>query len=151
MSFGVPTKEESEHDFLWRIHKHAPRRGEWTLFNRSHYEDLLVVRVRKPVCQSQSGASALVTSATLRSCSEHNTIVLKFFLHISKEEQKKRLLEREQDERTAWKLNVGDWQTREKWKDYRDAYEDALRKTATGRAPWHIVPGQQQVVPESCD
>ena len=65
-------------------------------------------------------------------------------MHISKEEQKKRLLEREQDERTAWKLNVGDWQTREKWKDYRDAYEDALRKTATGRAPWHIVPANNK-------
>ncbi len=144
VSFGVPTKEESEHDFLWRVHKHAPRRGEWTLFNRSHYEDVLVVRVES-LCPESIWRERFGHIRDFEELlSEHNTIVLKFFLHISKEEQKKRLLEREQDERTAWKLNVGDWQTREKWKDYRDAYEDALRKTATGRAPWHIVPANNK-------
>ena len=144
VSFGVPTKEENEHDFLWRIHKHAPRRGEWTLFNRSHYEDVLVVRVEN-LCPESIWRERFGHIRDFEELlSEHNTIVLKFFLHISKEEQKKRLLEREQDERTAWKLNVGDWQTREKWKDYRDAYEDALRKTATGRAPWHIVPANNK-------
>ena len=146
VSFGVPTKEESEHDFLWRVHKHAPRRGEWTLFNRSHYEDVLVVRVEslcpESIWRERYGHIRDVEELLV----EHNTIVLKFFLHISKEEQKKRLIEREQDERTAWKLNVGDWKTREKWKDYQEAYADALRKTATPRAPWHIVPADRKSV-----
>lgn len=144
VSFGVPTKEENEHDFLWRIHKHAPRKGELTLFNRSHYEDILVVRVNDLVPEEIWKERFGHIRDFEELLTEHGTIVLKFFLHISKEEQKKRLLEREQDERTAWKLNVGDWQTREKWKDYRDAYEDALRKTATGRAPWHIVPANNK-------
>ncbi|HMU37626.1 MAG TPA: polyphosphate kinase 2 family protein [Pseudomonadota bacterium] len=144
VSFGVPTKEETEHDFLWRIHRHAPRRGEWTLFNRSHYEDVLVVRVDNLCPESMWRERFGHIRDFEELLHEHNTIVLKFFLHISKDEQKKRLLEREQDDRTAWKLNVGDWETRQKWKEYQDAYEDALRKTSTQRAPWHIVPADQK-------
>ncbi|MFO0761311.1 MAG: PPK2 family polyphosphate kinase [Byssovorax sp.] len=139
-SFGVPTPEEREHDFLWRVHKHAPRKGEVAIFNRSHYEDVLVVRVHdlvpKPLWKERYGHindfEELLT--------EHNTIVLKFFLHISKNEQEKRLLEREADPKTAWKLNAGDWKEREKWDEYTEAYEDVLRRCSTKRAPWHVVP-----------
>lgn len=144
VSFGVPTKEETEHDFLWRIHRHSPRRGEWTLFNRSHYEDVLVVRVEN-LCPESIWRERFGHIRDFEELLfEHNTLVLKFFLHISKDEQRKRLLDREQDDKTAWKLNVGDWQTREKWSQYQAAYEDALRKTATARAPWYIVPANQK-------
>src|SRR4051812_42655321 len=129
VSFGVPSTEERQHDFLWRVHRHAPRLGEFAIFNRSHYEDVLVVRVKKlapkkvwkPRYQHIADFEALLA--------EHDTIVLKFFLHITKKEQKKRLLEREERPETAWKLNAGDWQERELWDDYTDAYEDAIAKT----------------------
>jgi len=139
-SFGVPTEEEREHDFLWRVHRHAPRRGEFGIFNRSHYEDVLVVRVHDLVPKQIWGERFEHINDFEELLSEHGTIVLKYFLHISKDEQKKRLLEREQDPRTAWKLNVGDWEEREKWDEYTDAYEDAISRTSTKRAPWHIVP-----------
>jgi PPK2 family polyphosphate:nucleotide phosphotransferase len=144
VSFGVPTKEEIEHDFLWRIHKHTPRRGEFAIFNRSHYEDVLVVRVESLVPASIWKERYGHIRDFEELLVEHNTIVLKFFLHISKDEQEKRLLEREGDEKTAWKLNVNDWRTREKWDLYQEAYEDALRKTATERAPWHVVPADSK-------
>lgn len=144
VSFGVPTKEELEHDFLWRVHKHTPRRGEFAIFNRSHYEDVLVVRVESltpaTIWKERYGHIRDFEELLV----EHNTIVLKFFLHISKDEQEKRLLEREEDEKTAWKLNVNDWRTREKWDLYQEAYEDALRKTSTERAPWHVVPADSK-------
>jgi PPK2 family polyphosphate:nucleotide phosphotransferase len=140
VSFGVPTPEELAHDFLWRVHQRTPRLGEWTLFNRSHYEDVLVVRVNQlvpePVWKERYGHIRDFEELL----SEHNTIVLKFFLHISKDEQKKRLLAREEEERAAWKLSVGDWQTREQWDEYQDAYEDAIRRCASEHAPWHVVP-----------
>lgn len=139
-SFGVPTPEELEHDFLWRIHRHAPRQGEFSIFNRSHYEDVLVVRVHdlvpQPLWKERYGHIRDFEELL----AEHGTIILKFFLHISRGEQKKRLLKREEDPRTAWKLNAGDWEERELWDDYTDAYEEALSRTATKVAPWHIVP-----------
>lgn len=143
-SFGVPTTEEREHDFLWRIHKHAPRRGEFALFNRSHYEDVLVVRVHdlipKTLWQQRYGHindfEELLT--------EHGTIVLKYFLHITKDEQKERLLEREKEPKTAWKLNPNDWKERDHWDEYTAAYEDAIAKTATPHAPWIIVPANSK-------
>jgi PPK2 family polyphosphate:nucleotide phosphotransferase len=143
-SFGVPTKEELEHDFLWRVHRHTPRRGETALFNRSHYEDVLVVRVNglAPESTWKQRYGHIRDFETL--LSEHHTIVLKFFLHISKSEQGERLLEREKDSAKAWKLNVGDWTNREKWEDFQEAYEDAIRKCATERAPWHIVPADSK-------
>jgi polyphosphate kinase 2 (PPK2 family) len=101
VSFGVPTREKIEHDFLWRIHNHTPRRGEWTLFNRSHYEDVLVVRVENLSPESILRERFGHIRDFEKLLTEHNTIVLKFFLHISKEEQKKRLLDREQDQRAA--------------------------------------------------
>lgn len=140
VSFGVPTKEETEHDFLWRIHRHAPRRGEFSIFNRSHYEDVLVVRVHnlvpEPLWKERYGHIRDFEELL----SEHNTIVLKYFLHISKGEQEKRLKERELDRTKAWKLNPNDWKEREKWDEYTEAYEEAISRTSHERAPWNVVP-----------
>ena len=144
VSFGVPTKEELEHDFLWRVHRHTPRKGEFALFNRSHYEDVLVVRVNELAPESiWKERFGHIRDFEELLC-EHDTIVLKFFLHISKGEQERRLLDREKDPSTAWKLNVNDWRTREKWNDFQDAYEDVLRRCSTPRAPWHIVPANSK-------
>ena len=140
VSFGVPTTEEREHDFLWRVHRHAPRLGEFAIFNRSHYEDVLVVRVHdlapRKLWKERYGHIADFEELL----AEHGTIVLKYFLHISKKEQKKRLLEREQTAQTAWKLNANDWKERDHWDAYTEAYEDAIAKTAAPHAPWIVVP-----------
>lgn len=139
-SFGVPTKEEQDHDFLWRVHRHAPRRGEFAIFNRSHYEDVLVVRVHdlapKGLWKERYGHIADFEELL----AEHRTIILKFFLHITKKEQKERLLEREEKASTAWKLNPKDWQERDYWDEYTEAYEDAIAETAAPHAPWIVVP-----------
>jgi PPK2 family polyphosphate:nucleotide phosphotransferase len=140
VSFGVPTAEEREHDFLWRVHRHAPRLGEFAIFNRSHYEDVLVVRVHglvpKPLWKARydhiAGFEAMLA--------EHGTMVLKYFLHITKREQKERLLEREKEPKNAWKLNPNDWKERDYWDEYTDAYEDAISRTAAKHAPWMVVP-----------
>src|SRR5688500_16184910 len=123
-SFGVPTEEERQHDFLWRVHRHAPRLGEFCFFNRSHYEDVLVVRVRNLVRRSLWKERYAHIADFEELLAEHGTIVLKYFLHISKKEQKERLLERERDARSAWKLNANDWKEREYWDEYTEAYED---------------------------
>jgi len=139
-SFGVPTAEELSHDFLWRVHRHAPRLGEFSIFNRSHYEDVLVVRVHglapKGLWQERFGHIADFEELL----AEHGTIVLKYFLHITKQEQEKRLLEREQDPAKAWKLSVNDWKERGYWDEYTEAYEDAISRTAAKHAPWTVVP-----------
>ncbi|MEZ4300746.1 MAG: polyphosphate kinase 2 family protein [Polyangiaceae bacterium] len=144
VSFGVPTPEEREHDFLWRIHKHAPRKGEISIFNRSHYEDVLVVRVHDLVPKSLWKERFAHINDFEELLTEHNTIVLKFFLHISKKEQEKRLIEREKDPKTAWKLNVNDWKERELWGDFTKAYEDVLERCSTKSAPWHVVPADSK-------
>ena len=144
VSYGVPTPEEREHDFLWRVHRHAPRRGEIAIWNRSHYEDVLVVRVHDLVPKALWKERFEHINDFEQMLAEHGTIILKFFLHISRAEQEERLLEREQDPRTAWKLNVGDWKEREKWKDYTEAYEDVLSRCASKSAPWHIVPADSK-------
>ena len=140
VSFGVPTEEERQHDFLWRVHRHAPRKGEFAIFNRSHYEDVLVVRVHDLAPKSlwKERYGHIVDFEEL--LAEHDTIVLKYFLHITKKEQEKRLLEREAQPETAWKLNPTDWTEREFWDDYTEAYEDAISKTAARHAPWTVVP-----------
>ncbi|RPJ44619.1 MAG: polyphosphate kinase 2 family protein, partial [Betaproteobacteria bacterium] len=139
-SFGVPTAEEREHDFLWRVHRHAPRSGEFAIFNRSHYEDVLVVRVHdlapKKLWKERYGHIHDFEELL----AEHNTIILKYFLHITKDEQEQRLLEREDEHDTAWKLNPNDWKERDHWDEYTEAYEDAISKTAARHAPWVIVP-----------
>jgi PPK2 family polyphosphate:nucleotide phosphotransferase len=139
-SFGVPTDEEREHDFLWRVHRHAPRLGELAIFNRSHYEDVLVVRVRNLVPRGLWKERYGHIADFEELLAEHGTLVLKYFLHISKPEQKERLLERERDPRSAWKLNPNDWKEREYWDQYTEAYEDAISKTAARHAPWVVVP-----------
>jgi PPK2 family polyphosphate:nucleotide phosphotransferase len=139
-SFGVPTQEEREHDFLWRVHRHAPRLGELAIFNRSHYEDVLVVRVHELVPRRLWKERYDHIADFEELLAEHGTIVLKYFLHISKQEQKERLLERERDLRSAWKLNPNDWKEREYWDEYTEAYEDAISKTAAPHAPWIVVP-----------
>jgi PPK2 family polyphosphate:nucleotide phosphotransferase len=140
VSFGVPTAEEREHDFLWRVHCHMPRLGEFSIFNRSHYEDVLVVRVHglvpKDLWKKRYGHIADFEALL----AEQGTIVLKYFLHISKQEQKERLLEREKDPAKAWKLNANDWKERDYWDEYTEAYEDAISKTAATHAPWIVVP-----------
>src|SRR5688500_8307307 len=140
VSFGVPTEEERQHDFLWRVHRHAPRKGEFSIFNRSHYEDVLVVRVHdlapKALWKQRYGHIADFEELL----AEHGTIVLKYFLHITKEEQEERLLEREAQPDTAWKLNPNDWKERDHWDEYTKAYEEAISKTATQHAPWTVVP-----------
>ncbi|MBC8160604.1 MAG: polyphosphate kinase 2 family protein [Roseiflexaceae bacterium] len=143
-SFKVPTEEELAHDFLWRVHRHAPRKGMLTVFNRSHYEDVLVVRVHKLVGKKSWSRRYDQINEFEELLSENGTIILKFFLHISKQEQEQRLLAREQDMAKAWKLSAGDWQEREHWDDYAEAYEDALLNCSTDAAPWHVVPADQK-------
>ena len=143
-SFGVPTIEELQHDFLWRVHRHAPRLGEFSIFNRSHYEDVLVVRVHdlapKTLWKNRFGHIADFEELL----AEHNTIILKYFLHITKDEQEERLLEREKQPDTAWKLNPNDWKERDHWDEYTEAYEEAISRTAAPHAPWTIVPANSK-------
>jgi PPK2 family polyphosphate:nucleotide phosphotransferase len=143
-SFKVPTEEELAHDFLWRVHSQTPRAGEIKIFNRSHYEDVLVVRVHKLAPEGVWRSRYEHINAFERSLADAGTIILKFYLHISKEEQEERLLEREKDPTKSWKLSVGDWKEREHWDDYTVAYEDALNECASNRSPWFIVPADKK-------
>jgi PPK2 family polyphosphate:nucleotide phosphotransferase len=139
-SFGVPTEEERQHDFLWRVHKRAPQHGGIGIFNRSHYEDVLVVRVRNLAKAAVWRDRYDQINSFERTLTQANTIVLKYFLHISKDEQKERLLAREKDPADGWKLNVEDWKDRELWDGYTRAYEDAIGKCVSPQAPWIVVP-----------
>ena len=143
-SFGVPTEEERGHDFLWRVHRHAPRLGEFAIFNRSHYEDVLVVRVHELASKKLWQARFEHIADFEQLLAEHGTIVLKYFLHITKEEQEERLRDREADPKASWKINPKDWQEREHWDDYTRAYEDAISKTAAPHAPWTVVPANRK-------
>jgi PPK2 family polyphosphate:nucleotide phosphotransferase len=143
-SFKRPTPEELAHDFLWRVHRVVPPRGMMTIFNRSHYEDVLVVRVHNLVPESAWRLRYDHINDFEQLLTESGTIVLKFFLHISREEQKERLEEREMETEKAWKLAAGDWRERERWDDYIEAYEEALERCSTERAPWHIVPANKK-------
>ncbi len=143
-SFGVPTQEEREHDFLWRVHRHAPRAGEFAIFNRSHYEDVLVVRVKSMVPKEVWKERYELINAFERTLATGNCIIIKYFLHITMDEQKERLLEREKDPTDAWKLNVEDWKERELWDEFTDAYEDAIGKCASKDAPWIVVPANSK-------
>jgi PPK2 family polyphosphate:nucleotide phosphotransferase len=138
-SFKQPTAEELAHDFLWRVHPHTPALGRVSVFNRSHYEDVLVVRVHELVPKAVWEQRYEQINTFERMLAETGTIIVKFYLHISKKEQRARLLEREREPAKAWKLAVGDWKERERWKDYREAYEDAISRCGTKDAPWTIV------------
>ncbi len=143
-AFKAPTPEELSHDFLWRIHAQAPAKGGIALFNRSHYEDVIAVRVHDLVPKKVWKARYDQINAFEDLLIGADTAILKLYLHISKDEQERRLLARETDPTKAWKLNVGDWKERELWKETQKAYEDALTKCSTKDAPWRIVPANHK-------
>ena len=143
-SFKEPTQEELLHDFLWRVHKVTPARGVMGIFNRSHYEDVLVVRVHNLVPEKVWRHRYDQINHFEKLLADSNTIILKFFLHISKEEQEQRLLARERDKDKAWKIAASDWAERKYWDTYQQAYEDALSKCSTAYAPWYIVPANHK-------
>lgn len=139
-SFKKPTEEELAHDYLWRVHQKVPGRGEVVVFNRSHYEDVLVVRVHELVPKSVWKKRYDQINDFEKMLVENDTVLLKFYLHISKGEQKKRLQERIEDPTKRWKFQHGDIDERKLWKEYQDAYQDALTKTSTKWAPWWVIP-----------
>ena len=143
-SFKKPTPPELEHDFLWRIHSQVPGDGEIVVFNRSHYEDVLVVRVHELVPEEVWRKRYQQINDFERMLTESGTTILKFFLHISKDEQKERLEERVADPKKRWKFNVGDLDERKLWNEYQKAYEDALEKTTTDHAPWYVIPANRK-------
>lgn len=143
-SFKVPTEEELAHDFLWRIHAQTPPLGDIRIFNRSHYEDVLVVRVHQLTPKKVWHRRYEQINAFERLLADSDTIILKFFLNISKDEQEERLLKRENDPIKSWKLSVTDWKEREHWDAYTAAYEDALNRCSTKYAPWFIVPADKK-------
>lgn len=143
-SFKEPTQEELQHDFLWRVHKVTPAKGVMGIFNRSHYEDVLIARVHNLVPPQVWSRRYEEINHFEHLLTNNGTIMLKFFLHISFNEQEQRLLAREQDPDKAWKVAVGDWKERAYWQDYQAAYEDALSKCSSDEAPWYIVPANHK-------
>lgn len=143
-SFKVPTDEEAAHDFLWRVHKAVPGQGYIGIFNRSHYEDVLVVRVHKLVPKEVWRERYDDINAFEELLGENKTRILKFFLHISKDEQKKRFEKRIHDPDREWKISDADLRERKFWDDYIEAYEDALTKCSTDVAPWFIIPANKK-------
>jgi len=143
-SFKTPTAEEAAHDFLWRVQKATPSLGNIGIFNRSHYEDVLVVRVHKLVPKNVWRKRYSLINDFEHLLIENRTTILKFFLHISKDEQKKRLEARIQDPTRNWKFSMADVQERQYWDNYMKAYEDALEKCSTDRAPWYVIPSNDK-------
>lgn len=144
VTFKEPTPADLAHDFLWRVHPCTPAKGMIGIFNRSHYEDVLVVRVHNLVPKAVWKQRYEAINHFEQLLAESGTIILKFFLHISKDEQRERLLAREKEPIKAWKLAPGDWVEREKWEDYQTAYAAALSKCSTKDAPWYIVPADKK-------
>ena len=142
--FKVPTEEEQAHDFLWRVHKVVPRRGHMALFNRSHYEDVLAARVHHLVPEAVWKARYGHINAFEQLLVDSDVILLKFYLHISRDEQYERLRAREKDPRTAWKLNPGDWRELPLFDEMTTAYEDAIVRCTTREAPWYLVPADKK-------
>jgi PPK2 family polyphosphate:nucleotide phosphotransferase len=143
-SFKVPTAEELAHDYLWRVHRHVPGSGEIVVFNRSHYEDVLVVRVHGWITKDECELRYRHINEFERMLADTGTTLVKCFLHISKNEQKARLQDRLDDKNKNWKFNPGDLKERELWADYTDAYERALRATSTEHAPWYVIPANSK-------
>jgi PPK2 family polyphosphate:nucleotide phosphotransferase len=144
VSFKTPSKEEDAHDFLWRIHKAAPRFGNIGVFNRSHYEEVLIDRVLGWEPETVWRPRYEMINAFERILTANGTILLKFFLHISKEEQAERLERRRLDPTKVWKFDPADLKMREKWGDFMDAYQDALNECSPVHAPWHVVPANKK-------
>ena len=154
-SFKAPSNEELDHDYLWRAHKAVPERGKIGIFNRSYYEEILVVRVHQQILAAQKLPESLVTKNIWqerfedirrfeRYLTRNGVMILKFFLHLSRKEQKKRFLERLDDSKKNWKFSMADVKERAYWKDYQAAYEDAIRNTAAKFAPWYVVPADNK-------
>jgi PPK2 family polyphosphate:nucleotide phosphotransferase len=143
-SFKAPTGREMGHDFLWRVHRGTPGRGIITIFNRSHYEDVLIVRVRNLVPQEVWSQYYAAINDFEDLLTQNDMIILKFYLHMSNEEQERRLLARQKDRTDAWKLSAADWAERKYWDAYQEAYEDALSRCSTNEAPWYIVPANEK-------
>ncbi len=143
-AFKAPSEEERAHDFLWRIHQRVPGNGQIAIFNRSHYEDVLAARVRKLVPRPvwKERYQQIVHFEEL--LADTGTLILKFFLHIGRDEQKKRLEERLEDPAKRWKFRLGDLDDRKLWDDYLRAYEDAIEKTSRDSAPWYVVPADKK-------
>jgi PPK2 family polyphosphate:nucleotide phosphotransferase len=154
-SFKQPSQEELDHDFMWRSARCLPERGRIGIFNRSYYEEVLVVRVHPEILAKEKMPTNLVTKdiwkerfkdirAFERYLSRNGTLILKFFLHVSKEEQKRRFLERIEEPSKNWKFSMGDVAERKLWDKYMAAYEDMIRNTSRPEAPWHVVPANNK-------
>ncbi len=154
-SFKAPSSEDLDHDFLWRCNKHLPERGRIGIFNRSYYEELLVVRVHEEILKSQKLPSELITKniwddrfEDIRNFEKYlhrnGTVVIKIFLNVSKEEQKRRFIERVDDPNKNWKFSAGDVKERKYWDDYMDAYQDLIKHTSTKDSPWYVVPADDK-------
>jgi PPK2 family polyphosphate:nucleotide phosphotransferase len=154
-SFKSPSPEELNHDYLWRNHKAIPERGKIGIFNRSYYEEVLVVRVHPTFLRAQKLPDSLVTkriwderyediNAFERYLTRNGVVIRKFFLHVSKQEQKKRFLERLEDSKKNWKFSMADAQERAFWRNYQEAYEETIQHTATKYAPWYVVPADNK-------
>jgi len=154
-AFKAPGPEELSHEYLWRAHKYAPERGKIGIFNRSYYEEVLVVRVHEGVLENQRIPEELISkdiweqrykdmNAFEKYLTRNGVVVVKFFLHLSKAEQKKRFLERLEDSAKNWKFSMADVKERGYWKDYMRAYDEMIRNTATENAPWYVVPADNK-------
>jgi PPK2 family polyphosphate:nucleotide phosphotransferase len=154
-AFKAPSPEELDHDFMWRTSRALPERGRIGIFNRSYYEEVLIVRVHPGILAGQKLPSELVSDAIWkqrfedinafeRYLSRNGTLILKFFLHVSKDEQRKRFLARLDDPDKNWKFALGDVKEREHWDEYMDAYEDMIAHTSTEQAPWHVIPADHK-------
>lgn len=143
-SFKAPSSEELAHDYLWRVHKRGPAKGMITIFNRSHYESVLIERVHNIVPDNVWKKRYDHINAFEKLLSDEGTTILKFFLHISKGEQRKRLMARLKDPTKNWKFSEGDVAERQLWGKYQDAYEDALNKCSTDYAPWYVIPADHK-------
>jgi PPK2 family polyphosphate:nucleotide phosphotransferase len=154
-SFKAPSKEELDHEYLWRAHRAVPQRGKIGIFNRSYYEEVLVVRVHQDLLNAQQLPKELINKHIWEERYEdinnfekylgrNGIIVMKFFLHLSKSEQKKRFLERLEMPEKNWKFSMADVKERSYWKDYQQAYEEMIQNTATKHAPWHVIPADNK-------
>jgi PPK2 family polyphosphate:nucleotide phosphotransferase len=154
-SFKAPSDEELDHDFMWRVMKSMPERGRIGIFNRSYYEEVLVVRVHPEILHKQKVPAELITKnvwderykdikSLERYLTRNGIVIRKFFLHVSREEQKQRFLARLDEPEKRWKFSVGDSKERQFWKDYMNAYEQMIQNTATGYAPWYVVPADNK-------
>ena len=144
-SFKAPTQYELGRDYLWRVHHHVPGKGEIGIFNRSHYEDVLITRVNGWIDAAECKRRYRQINDFERLLAETGTTLLKFYLHISKDEQKKRLEERRDNPQKQWKFHPEDLTVRAQWDDYREAYEAALSATSTKHAPWHVIPANNKL------